>query len=420
MAATQNGDGCDVAVLGAGLTGLSAALELARAGVAVTVLDRDERAMNRASLRNEGKIHLGFVFSQDLSMASSRLQLHGALRFRRLLAPLTHGRVDGLTPSHPFVYLVPKDSIASPDELEARFATIDGFYRELCTHDETLDYFGRRPPVLSRRIPLASLTAHIRTERFTGAFATEEIAVDTGELAEMLREAMASEPLVAFRPYHCVEAVERTSSGFCIGGTIPGGIFRLRATQVVNALWENRLKIDRTVGLEPDPGWLHRLKYRVIARLPERMRGGPSTTLVVGPYGDVVVRPDATAYFSWYPRGLRGWTEAVAPPADWNAPCRGELPSAERAAIARELLHGIEAWYPGAARAQPLLVDAGAIVAYGRSDVGDPASGLHDRNRHVGLRSHAGYHSVDPGKLTTAPYFGVRAAHAVLAERITA
>jgi 2-polyprenyl-6-methoxyphenol hydroxylase-like FAD-dependent oxidoreductase len=67
----------DVTVLGAGLTGTSTALELARSGVRVTLVEQDERSMNRASLRNEGKIHLGFVFSQDLTEASSRLQLHG-------------------------------------------------------------------------------------------------------------------------------------------------------------------------------------------------------------------------------------------------------------------------------------------------------------------------------------------------------
>ena len=131
----------------------------------------------------------------------------------------------------------------------------------------------------------------------------------------------------------------------------------------------------------------------------------------------MVVRADATAYFSWYPLGLRGWTGELAPPDDWNAPCRGELPAAERQSVARDLLDAIEQWYPGAALAEPLMVDAGAIVAYGRTDVDDLNSGLHDRT-HVGVTSRDGYHSVDPGKMTTCPYFGVRAAQAVLAERV--
>ena len=64
----------------------------------------------------------------------------------------------------------------------------------------------------------------------------------------------------------------------------------------------------------------------------------------------------------------------------------------------------------------PVSIDAGAIVAYGRSDVDDPDSGLHDRSR-VGVLSDRGYHSVEPGKLTTAPLFAMQAADAVLAAR---
>jgi hypothetical protein len=41
--------------------------------------------MNRASLRNEGKIHLGLIYANDPSRETAFLQLRGALRFRRTL-----------------------------------------------------------------------------------------------------------------------------------------------------------------------------------------------------------------------------------------------------------------------------------------------------------------------------------------------
>jgi hypothetical protein len=96
----------------------------------------------------------------------------------------------------------------------------------------------------------------------------------------------------------------------------------------------------------------------------------------------------------------------------WTAPCRGELGDEERQSVARELLAAIDAWYPGIGASEPLLVDAGAIVAYGRTDVHDAGSGLHDRSR-IGVTSSDGYHSVDPGKLTTAPFFALIAAERV-------
>jgi hypothetical protein len=65
------------------------------------------------------------------------------------------------------------------------------------------------------------------------------------------------------------------------------------------------------------------------------------------------------------------------------------------------------------AGATPIEVDAGVIIAHGRTDVDDPASGLHARTR-IGVASVDGYHSVATGKLTTAPLFGVRAARRAL------
>ena len=60
----------EVLILGAGLQGAGVALELASRGVAVTVVEQDEVACNRASLRNEGKIHLGFIYANDASRAT--------------------------------------------------------------------------------------------------------------------------------------------------------------------------------------------------------------------------------------------------------------------------------------------------------------------------------------------------------------
>jgi hypothetical protein len=209
-----------------------------------------------------------------------------------------------------------------------------------------------------------------------------------------------------------VRTVAGRGEGFRVEGNAPGGPWRLDARQVVNAAWEQRLALDRQLGLAPPENLLHRLKYRVIAALPRELHVAPSVSMVLGRYGDVVVRRDGTAYLSWYPAGLRGWSHDVAPPEDWAAPCRGEADPAVAREVAAGILAGIDAWYPGMGRCEPLLVDAGAIVAIGRSDVDDAASALHDRTR-IGVFSRGGWHSVDSGKLTTAPMFAVEAADRV-------
>jgi len=398
-----------VAVLGAGLAGSATALELAKRGVRVALIDQDEIAVNRASLRNEGKIHLGFIYAKDSSLGTARMQLQGALSFRRLLSRWIGAAADRLRRSTPFVYAVASNSLLSPQELSTHYDAVERLYRQALADDPSSDYLGTRPENLVRECPRDLFAAFFRTDSFSAAFLTAELAIDTLELAQHLRRSIGSQPNIRFFPGHRVCAVERRGNGLVVGGSGSEGAWQLYADHVVNALWEGRLLIDRTFGLDPVPGWLHRLKYRVIARLPARLRGAPSATMVLGPYGDIVIRPDATAYLSWYPRGLRGWTHDLVPPQSWTSACRGEVAPAEAEAIAQELRQGLDAWYPGIAEAYPLLVDAGAIVAYGNSDVDDVTSDLHKRSR-IGVTSLDNYHSLEPGKLTTAPLFAMEAA----------
>ena len=51
-----------------------------------------------------------------------------------------------------------------------------------------------------------------------------------------------------------------------------------------------------------------------------------------------------------------------------------------------------------------LLEEAGVIVAWGHTDIDDHASELHNRHA-IGVHSYGNFHSIDPGKLTMAPYF---------------
>jgi glycine/D-amino acid oxidase-like deaminating enzyme len=402
----------EVVVLGAGLAGSCTALELAGRGLDVTIIDRDECAMNRASLRNEGKIHLGLVYANDSSMASGHLQLRGALSFRRLIQRWLGDALADVRISTPFTYLVASDSLRSMRELATYYARLEDIYRLELAADPELDYLGTNPERLVSDASWGKLRGYFNEERFQGAFRTAELAVDTSQLARAFREALAEHPRIRLLPERTINEVQDTSGLLRLGGTGTGGTWEMTAEHVVNATWESRLALDRHFGIDIAEGWLHRLKYRVIARLPESMREAPSVTMVLGAYGDVVVRPSGTAYLSWYPAGLQGWTHDIVPPEIWDAPCRGEVAEHFAEEIARETIDAIGSWYPSVREARPELVDAGVIVAYGKTDVDTLDSGLHDRTR-VGVHSAGRFHSLDPGKLTTAPLFAMVAADRV-------
>src|SRR4029079_8820467 len=72
-------------VLGAGIQGVCAALALSSRGYRVTLVDQGDGCMLRPSLRNEAKIHLGFVYANDASFRTSELMLEAALAFGPLL-----------------------------------------------------------------------------------------------------------------------------------------------------------------------------------------------------------------------------------------------------------------------------------------------------------------------------------------------
>ena len=67
---------------------------------------------------------------------------------------------------------------------------------------------------------------------------------------------------------------------------------------------------------------------------------------------------------------------------------------------------------------RPELIDVkvrgGAIVAWGDTDIDDPESELH-RRYEIGVSTNGTYHSVDPGKLTMAPYFAEVCADRIMA-----
>jgi len=411
-----------IAIIGAGLAGCCAALELAQRGHRVTLMEQDSVPMNRASLRNEGKVHLGLIYANDRTLATARLQLRAALRFRPLLERWLGDRVQRIGVSTPFDYLVARDSLLGPVQLGEFYAQVEAMYRAEIEADASLDYLGLRPERLACALGPGEVPAAFAGHMMQGAFRTQERAIDTDDLAAAVREAVAAQAVggkavaggggIELLTGHQVSGVERAGDELVITGQVRGEALCVRAAHVINASWERRMGIDRTMGIVPRPGALHRLKYRVICRTPGALEGCPSITIVIGRYGDVVIRPNGTAYLSWYPAGLQGWAPGVEPPRDWDAACRGEPAADVAARVAEATVAALAQWVPALATAEVLQVDAGAIVADGQTDVDDAASGLHARVK-SGVMSQGNYHSVDPGKLTSAPMYALEVAERV-------
>jgi glycine/D-amino acid oxidase-like deaminating enzyme len=404
-----------VAILGAGLFGSGLALELSRLGLPSLLIDRDFLPLQRAARRNEGKIHLGLVYAGEDSPRTAALMLEGALSFRAIVGEwLREEAWSRLSISTPYHYLVHRDSLLTPDRLMSHYASVEQLYRDtIRTLPDVAeaDYLGDRPESLWRPLEQGEL------ERYRGApvhagYATVERAIDPGGLCDALTKRVLRDPAITWRGEIVVEAVTpQKSGGLRVRGWQGEERWQSDHAVVVNGTWDSRLAIDSAMGLPLPANHLQRLKYRVLVSLPKQLRGAPSQTLVLGRFGDIVIHPTGEACLSWYPEGLRGWSNALLPPASWNEPCLGRPEAGKAAEIASATLRALDAFLPGLAKAQVLQVDAGVIVARGSSDVNDPASGLHSRCA-IGLlhQGSNGYLSVDQGKWTTAPLLARRVA----------
>jgi glycine/D-amino acid oxidase-like deaminating enzyme len=392
-----------IGILGGGLQGCCAALSLAARGVDVSLFDRNDELLSRAAVANEGKIHLGYMYANDPSHSTARMMMRGALAFAPFFSRHLGVALDAMTVSRPAAYVVHRDSQRSPQQVSQYLATVHALVRE--ASDGMRDaYFGRDLCRGLRTWSAAEREAEFDPEVALAAFDTPEVAIDPVALASAVRDRIAAEPRIEIRTEHEVLSVDDADGHFDVQLNAVNGKARERFDHIVNALWDGRFAINEKRSLRPDRPWLHRLKYGVSFRLPADTRLPPSATFVSGPFGEAVSYGDGLTYLTWYPVCLQGISSAVSPP-EWPTypadPLRSQLLRGTLGAMA-EFMPSLRALDAGMLK--DVTVKGGVIVAWGETDIYDPSSELH-RRFEIGVTSTGRFHSVDPGKLTMAPYF---------------
>ena len=392
-----------VAVLGGGLQGCCIALALAeKKGVDVTLFDRNPILMSRTAIANEGKVHLGYMYANDPSLATASTMMRGALAF----APFFERRL-GLSPAHlavsiPAAYVVHRDSQPDREHVSRYFHSVHALILEAAVGRRDA-YFGTPVDKAPRRWSASELEGTFDPAVALDAYDTPEVAINPVELAKLVRERLAQMPAIEVRSGQTVQATEQTDDGLRVATSGEDGPEHDRFDHVVNALWEGRFAIDATMGLRPLRPWLHRLKYGVSFRQITGPRP-PSVTIISGPFGEVVTYDDDLTYITWYPECVQGISTDISPP-EWATYPEEPL----RSRIVRGCLAGLSEIVPALRSLvvedlSELVVKGGAIVAWGETDITDRTSELHRRSE-IGVTSVGRYHSVDPGKLTMAPYF---------------
>lgn len=396
-------------MIGSGILGSLVALELASKGIDVELLERNPSVMGEASLHNEGKIHLGFIYAKDTSLETARGMVGGALRFREIVWRLTGFRTETAL-STPFFYAVHRNSLIPPVAFQRHIG------RTLGLIEETIRKTGGRYVDGStsqqvRQVPRSQWADDLDSDEFLEVFETSELSVDPRAVAEAVRQAVERESRIHLRLNSTVEevsvvdsAVELRISEF---KTSRSACYRA----VVNASWSDLIRLDRSAGLASPSSWSYRFKLATRSDIQADLQELRSLTVVLGPFGDIVNFGPRGVFVSWYPTGrLMFSTDEVV--EDWNAdrfrPLRDEAFS-----------KSVTTWNLLSQHFKDIGVTldnsapmGGIILADGLDDVDVQSSGLHYRSGKA-LRQKGQYFSVNTGKYTVAPSLAVRVAQRV-------
>jgi hypothetical protein len=401
-----------VAVVGGGIQGTGVAIELALRGVSVDLFEKREDCLTQASSQNEGKLHLGFVYGKDSTLATARLLAEGALRFRPILRRWLETEPLDCPLSSPFHYFVHRKSLVSADELSGFYNAVSSIVRGLDSKSSKV-YFGIDAGAPVVRLSRGEMDCIAEGRCIDAVFRTPEIAIDPESIAGLLRTRLYGD--VRIRVHCCAEVTAVLPGIDTTVVTVRGsdGFRRGLYDHVVNASWEDLLTIDATANMAPVGPSSFRLKRYLRVRAADTLTNIPSATIVLGAFGDVVTYGNGELYLSWYPAGCQGMSSEFRRPT-WPLVLGAQASSSLRDEIYEELCRIVPSLrYLPRKLIEDSDVRGGIILARGTTDIDDPSSELHQRYQ-VGVRSLGRYHSIHTGKFTLAPLFAQRTADRIL------
>jgi len=387
-------------VLGGGIQGCCIALMLRKHGYEVKIIDKSNDILTRASINQEGKIHLGFVYGLDTSLKTGKKLLLDALYFAPYLEYLLDKKVEWDNfKSSKIHYLVAKDSMLSPDDVEKYFQKLEISYLAHLKN-EKLTYLGKRPKKIFQK---TSIPLQVNPDLFQACFATEEVAIHHKSIKEIIKTKIQSEN-ISLCLNQRVTAAKRIPNGFMVEThSEDEGLLQLKSDVVFNCLWEGRMILDKQMGMQVEKGYNLRLKYGIIAKPLESDRRLPSFSVIQGPYGDFVNFPQSKeTYFCWYPSSMKGMVIDQSIPTSWDEACDGKIPQTVRQKLVNENFKHFQRLIPTLSDFQVLSIKAGVIVAKGHHDIHHMESKLHERNESPITQSD-GYFSINTSKYTSAP-----------------
>ncbi len=387
-------------VLGAGIQGVCCAFALEKNGYEVILIDKEGEVFSKTSKTNEGRIHLGFMYCNDKSLETGSLMLRSSLTFASCLEEWV-GKINWkkylLEKGH---YLIHKEScLASEDEIISYYEKLNDIYLGYIENDQSASYFGQRPERLFR--VLNKVPDGISNSKVSRVVETEERCIELFYFRELILRSLLKSKIRVLTETE-VKLVERNKQGFTVlVVNKDGDEHKVNGEIVVNCLWNNRITIDETMGINAPKDYMYRLKIGILGKTT---RPVPNCSIVSGPYGNIDPRLEDFTYISWHPDCMREITTNVRTPESWekifiDPDSKGLLESD----WVQSSIDSLSEFVPAIESFKPYKFLPGIICSAGNTDIHDIKSKVHNRAANMGVFAHDGYFSIDTGKFASAP-----------------
>ena len=387
------------------MLGSCTALELARRGESVTLVEGAPKLMQGASRWNEGKIHLGYLYAADPTMRTAERLIPGGLAFRSLVERHVGQSLNAFATDDD-LFLVHRDSVVGAEEFAGYASRVAELVRQAASRHAT-SYLCDVSRSGVQRLSSPELARLSPSPKVVAGFRVNERSISTRPVADLLIAAVAADSRVETRVDAHIDAVRRRDDArFELVTRAEGlGPFDI----VINALWEGRPVVDASLGILPPAPWSHRFRAAIFAK-PSSVTL-QSGVLCTGPFGDIKQYADGRVYLSWYRAGLLAEGSDIEPPR-----ARAALTCERTDSVRRETLAALTEYFPAVSRlcadGDELEVRGGWVYAIGEGSLGDRASTLHRRDK-FRITADGGYISVDTAKYSIAPWLAERVAEMV-------